>query len=142
MLHGSESVDRWTAVRSAQSNEGGSEIDLAEAVRAARAGDDALTLTRVEFPAAPVCAVAVWMRSASGDTIRIALDRHTGAVLLRQRLLYDADTNARLHFGTLGGQGVRALYAISCLVGFGLLPTGATMWWINRRGRARLRDPL
>jgi uncharacterized iron-regulated membrane protein len=142
LLHNDEMLQSWAALRSTPSPDPSAPvIGLAQAARLALSQEHDAALRRIEFPAAPDGVVAVWMSGAPvttmSGTIRIALDRHTGSVLARQRLLYDSDTNTRLHFGSIGGSLIRALYAISCVVGFSLLPTGAVMWWMKRRRVAR-----
>jgi uncharacterized iron-regulated membrane protein len=141
LMNGDDVVRSWAALRSNSSSESTAPgIGLSDAVRRARAGDDRAAVKRVEFPTTPEGVIAVWMNDETGATertIRVALDRYTGATLARQRLLYDADTNSRLHFGLIGGPVVRLLYSVSCFVGATLLPTGIVVWWIKRRRRAR-----
>lgn len=64
--------------------------------------------------------------------MRVGLDRYSGAVLARQILLYGPDINSRVHFRSIGGHVLRALYAASCFIGAALLPTGVLIWWFRR----------
>lgn len=145
LLDGGPSASAWDALRSSPgAGPGVPDIDLATAFRNARAGAEAAPVAQVSFPAAPDGVVDVRLGPDAGESfgaVRVALDRHTGAVLLRQDLRYDPRANGRLHFGLIGAPAVRALYAVACLVGFSLLPTGLTLWWMKRRRRLE-RAPL
>lgn len=138
LLHGGDATASWRQLRSASAS--GPDVDLATAVLTARAaqGDDALV--QVLYPLRADGTVEVRLWAAPGASSRVALDRSTGAVLLRQHLRYDPETNVRLHFGQSYGAAVRVLYAAACVVGFSLLPTGAALWWLKRR-RSRLPAP-
>ena len=143
LVHGSEPTTAWAALRSSPAATS-SVIDLAAAIRAAAAEDPTVTITHVTFPASPDGIVEVGMlrspEGAGAAVLRVALDSHTGTVLLRQQLRYEWQINRRLHFGLSGGPVVRALYALSCAVGFALLPTGVAVWWLRpRRHNSRTR---
>ena len=149
LVHGTQFTDAWAAVRSASSSATDKDIDFATAARLALAAAPEAAIRQVAFPSMADGIVEVRLRTRGGEfrpvALRIALDRHTGAVLLRQQLRYDPETNSRLHFGLAGGPAVRALYAVACIVGFSLLPTGIAIWWLKRRrpraAVVRRRDP-
>jgi uncharacterized iron-regulated membrane protein len=141
LLHGAGPDRAWQSLRSSPpALPAPRDIDLATAVRMAQQEAPGAAPMQVAFGPGADGIVEVRMREAHGVTggasVRIALDRYTGAVLLRQPLRYSWETNTRLHFGLAGGPVVRALYAASCAIGFGLLPTGIAVWWIKRRRRA------
>ena len=133
LVHGSEFAESWQRLRS--SSPVGPDIDLATAILNARASDHDAAVVQVLYPARPDGIVEVRLRAATGSSSRVALDRSTGAALLRQQLQYDGDTNIRLHFGQSYGPVIRAVYASACVIGFSLLPTGVTLWWLRRRPR-------
>jgi uncharacterized iron-regulated membrane protein len=125
----------WQALRSAPADPSAPDIDLTTALRviAREAGSD--RVTHIEFPSAENGVVDARVAAPDG-TMRVALDRHTGAVRGRQPVRYDGPINAALHFGTAGGQILKAAYAVSCLVGSTLFVTGSIIWWIRRSRRA------
>lgn len=137
LLHRSGQAEAWQAIRSAPPTDGSNAPGqtLTDAVRIAQAAAPGAALERVVFPTGPDGIIEVAVRPVSGPAVRLALDRHNGAVLLRQELIYDATANTRLHFGLAGGPVVRALYVPACLVGLSLLPTGALLWWMKRSRR-------
>ena len=106
----------------------------------AEAGGGALV--RITIPETDGASIEAYIADAPGlapgDSLFIALDRATGLPLRKRigapHVRFDRALNNRLHQARVGGPIVRALYAFSCVVGFLLLPTGASMWWI-RRGR-------
>ncbi|MGQ0734419.1 MAG: PepSY-associated TM helix domain-containing protein [Acidobacteriota bacterium] len=114
------------------------EIGLSTAADMAVAVSGGAALAQITFPGGAAGVVEVHMianEGTPGAALKVALDRHSGEVLHRQLQRYDAGMNARLHFGLAGGPVVRALYAISCVIGFGLLPTGLTVYWLKQRRR-------
>ncbi len=136
LVNGANTVD-WTRLRSA-SSAAAPDIGLAGAARAAQAAANGAALQSVTFPQNSDGIVDVRLRDAEGlAATRLALDRHTGEILARVRLRYDEDLNFRLHSGLVGGDVVRALYSVACLVGFSLLPTGVAVWWMKRRRAGR-----
>lgn len=138
MLHGAPAASAWTGARSAVTD--GGRIDLSTAARVATETTGG-AVRHVSFPVASDGIVEVRLRLA-GRSERLALDRYSGRVLVRQPLRYDPETNASLHFGWLGGPVVRALYVLTCIVGALLLPTGVFLWWWKRRPRGQRQPGL
>jgi uncharacterized iron-regulated membrane protein len=101
-------------------------------------------IERVSYPAGADGFIDVAVHDAPGtqpgDTTRIAIDRNTREVLASRvgspRFRFDRAMNDRLHLANVGGPITRALYALSCFVGFILLPTGIVVWWIKRGRKA------
>lgn len=139
LVHGAEALNSWAALRSSPADPSSAVIDLSTAARLAQAEAAGTTLTHLAFPARPDGVIEARLVGTTGEArgtrLRVALDRYTGVVLMRQQVIYDGETNGRLHFGTTYGPAVRALYAASCVAGFSLLPTGAAVWWLTRRRR-------
>jgi uncharacterized iron-regulated membrane protein len=104
------------------------------AVESAGGGD----VTFIDFGENPTDVIEVRVRhSIGGDSTAVALDRYTGNVLgswpLVERGRFTEDMNSRLHMGRYPSQVLRLLWALSCVIGGLLLPTGAVMWWMKRR---------
>ena len=125
----------WPSPRSVEQPAGDNSngLDLAGVVKAAEVAARGQEVIRVDFPTTPRGVFEVWVADPArwfglGST-RLGVDRYTGAVVARQKVFYDSGINDQLHFGSLGGWPVRALYAIVCLVGGGLFFTGALIWW-------------
>lgn len=139
LLHGAGHAEAWETLRPAPSADAATvrPLELSRVVGSVQAAFPGARLAQVTYPAHPDGVIQVMMRPAGAarPSVRLALDQDTGAVLLRQNLIYDAAANGRLHFGLTGGPVVRAAYAIACAVGFGLLPSGVLLWWMKRRTR-------
>jgi uncharacterized iron-regulated membrane protein len=146
LLHGAPAAVTWDPIESRSSavepgTQPGLETIANAALRVSGGGD----VMRVTFPESDKGAIEAWVTGAPGvapgDSLFIAFDRATGEPLRRRigakHLRFNRGLNDRLHQARVGGPVVRALYALSCLVGFLLLPTGITMWWIRRRRKAK-----
>lgn len=139
LLHGTSHAEAWETPRSAPSADAATvdPLELSGVVGGLQTAFPGARLEQVTYPTRPDGVIQVMLRPAGAalPSVRLALDQHTGALLLRQDLVYDAAANGRLHFGLTGGPVVRAAYTIACAVGFGLLPSGALLWWMKRRMR-------
>jgi uncharacterized iron-regulated membrane protein len=109
------------------------------ALRASNGG----AVAAVIFPTQPDGIVRGVIRTpgeGSRDTVHVAIDRYSGAVLdvraADQPLRLDFDLAENVHLARVGGPAVRALSMLSCLAGAVLLPTGVIVWWIKRSRKA------
>jgi len=117
-----------------------SDTFLSNARAAVSAEADIFYLT---FPDEPDELVQVRLQKGTfpwpfGTTYRVYMDQYSGEVLYTinpeelnwpQALI--KDYNFELHVGTAGGEPLRILYLISCLLAPALMVTGTIIWWLR-----------
>lgn len=135
-VHGPAPETGWGEVRSSVLPDGSTAtLSLERIVNAARSVRPEDRLVAIRMPAAPDGVVEVEFATA-GSPAKVALDHYTGAVLAQHTdpvpFRYNRQTNEQLHAANLGGPVFDLLYMLSCAIGFMMLPTGVTMWWLKR----------
>jgi len=151
VLRGPSSMQDWTAVTSRPRPAGWTEArrpSPAALLRAAHAEVPGAATFYITFPGAPDDPVHVRLQTGAdpkpfGVVSRLAFDQYTGELLqvIDPRRMsaperFVVEWNSRLHFGDFGVV-TKALYAVACLMGVGLVVTGFVIWWLKRARKRR-----
>lgn len=140
-VHGPAPETGWGDLRSAPpAEEMTATPALRELVATATARAPDATLRLLTIPRDADAFIEAELDGPRDLTVLVAMDRFTGEVLETRRetphFRFDRHTNEQLHIANIGGPVFAALYMLSCLIGFILVPTGVVVWWMKRTRKA------